>query len=88
MRLVVELKLILVPYIVAARLEGIKRYCKGLLIINEDNTSEVVVSTCNTFPLIVLVVFHELLHLVVYRLISNLAARNMIDDRLDKYLRY
>ena len=82
------MKLILVPYIVAATFRGRQNYCKGLLIINEDNTSEVVVSTCDSFLHIVLVVFHELIHLATYRLISNLTARNLIDDKLDKYLRY
>ena len=82
------MRLILVPYIVAATIRGKQRYCKGLLIINEDNTSDVVVSTCDSFSHIVLVVFHELIHLAMYRLIRNLAARNIIDDRLDKYLRY
>lgn len=85
----VELKLILVPYIVAAIFGDEKKYCKGLLIINEDNTSEIVVSKCDSFPHIVLIIFHELVHLVIYRLISNLVVRNRIDDRLDKkYLRY
>jgi hypothetical protein len=72
-----KLKLILVPYIVAAKVRGgRRRYCKGLLIINEDNTSTVVVSRYNTCLRKVLIVFHELLHLAMYRLIRNLAARN------------
>ena len=81
------MKLVLVPYIVGATFRGRRKYCRGLLIINEDNTSEVVVSKCYSFPHMMLVVFHELVHLAVYRLVSNLVARNLIDDKVDKYLR-
>ena len=81
------MKLVLVPYIVGATFSGRQKYCRGLLIINEDNTSEVVVSKCDSFPHMMLVVFHELVHLAVYRLVSNLVARNLIDDKVDKYLR-
>ena len=84
----VELKVFLVPYIIAATVIGKRKYCKGLLVINEDNTSEIVISTCNSFPGMLLVVFHELVHLALYRFIGNLAIRNLIDDRVDRYLRY
>ncbi|MDQ1279529.1 MAG: hypothetical protein QG670_791 [Thermoproteota archaeon] len=56
-------------------------------MINEDGTSEVVVSKCDSFLHMILVVFHELAHLAVYRLVSNVAARSLIDDRVDKFLR-
>lgn len=83
----VELKLIFVPYIVGATLSGKRRYCRGLLMINEDGASELVVSKCDSFLHMMLVLAHELAHLVAYRLVSNAVARNLIDEKVDKYLR-
>ena len=81
------MRLILVPYIVGATLGGRRRYCRGLLMINEDGSSEVVVSRCDSFMHMMLVMFHELAHLAAYRLVSNVVARNLIDGKIDKYLR-
>ena len=67
---------------------GKRKYCKGLMVINEDGTSEIVISTCNSFPGMLLVLFHELVHLALYRFIGNLAIRNLIDDGVHRYLRF
>jgi len=69
------------------KLKRSDQLCSGLLIVDENKTC-IIASTCYPLLCIVWIIFHEVIHLFIYKLIYNNIIRLKVDDKWDSVSEY